>query len=36
MEPSIARSVVVIDEDGTVAYSQAGAPGAEIVLAALR
>ncbi len=33
---SIARSVVVIDEDGRVAYSQAGAPGAEIVLAALR
>ena len=33
---SVARSVVVIEQDGTVAYSQAGAPGAEIVLQALR
>ena len=33
---SIARSVVLIEQDGTVVYSQAGAPGAEIVLEALR
>jgi peroxiredoxin len=33
---SIARSVVVIEQDGTVAYSQAGAPGAKMVLEALR
>lgn len=33
---TIARSVVLIDQDGTVVYSQAGAPGAEIVLEALR
>jgi peroxiredoxin Q/BCP len=33
---SIARSVVVIGQDGTVAYSQAGAPGADIVLEGLR
>lgn len=33
---SIARSVVLVDRDGEVAYSQAGAPGAEIVLDALR
>ena len=33
---SIARSVVLIEQDGIVAYSQAGAPGAEIVLEALR
>jgi peroxiredoxin len=33
---TIARSVVVIDRDGTVGYSQAGSPGAEIVLEALR
>jgi peroxiredoxin len=33
---AIARSVVLIDRNGTVAYSQAGAPGAEIVLEALR
>lgn len=33
---TIARSVVLIDEDGTVAYSQAGAPSAGIVLEALR
>lgn len=33
---AIARSVVLIDQDGTVVYSQAGAPGAEIVLEALR
>jgi peroxiredoxin len=33
---SVARSVVVVDQDGTVAYSQAGAPGATIVLESLR
>jgi peroxiredoxin Q/BCP len=33
---TIARSVVLIDEDGTVAYTQAGAPSAGIVLEALR
>ncbi len=33
---TIARSVVLIDQDSTVVYSQAGAPGAEIVLEALR
>lgn len=33
---AIARSVVLIERDGTVAYSQAGAPGAAIVLDALR
>jgi peroxiredoxin Q/BCP len=33
---TIARSVVLIEQDGTVIYSQAGAPGAEIVLEALR
>ncbi len=29
---TVARSVVLIEQDGRVAYSQAGAPGAEIVL----
>jgi peroxiredoxin Q/BCP len=33
---TIARSVVLIERDGTVVYSQAGAPGAQIVLEALR
>ena len=33
---TIARSVVLIDQDATIVYSQAGAPGAEIVLEALR
>ncbi|HET6579479.1 MAG TPA: redoxin domain-containing protein [Gemmatimonadales bacterium] len=33
---AVARSVVLIDRDGTIVYSQAGAPGAEIVLEALR
>jgi peroxiredoxin len=33
---AIARSVVLIERDGMVAYSQAGAPGAAIVLDALR
>jgi peroxiredoxin len=32
---TIARSVIVIEQDGTIAYSQAGAPGAAIVLEAL-
>jgi peroxiredoxin len=31
----IARSVYLIDRDGLVLYSQAGAPGAEIVLESL-
>jgi len=33
---AIARSVVLIERNGTVAYSQPGAPGAAIVLDALR
>ena len=33
---SIARSVVLIERDGVVVYSQAGAPGADIVLDSLR
>ena len=33
---SIARSVVVVGRDGRIRYSQAGAPGAEIVLESLR
>ena len=33
---TIARSVVLIERDGTVVYSQAGAPGADIVLEFLR
>ena len=32
----IARSVCLVDRDGTVRYSQSGAPGAEIVLESLR
>lgn len=35
-EVTIARSVVLIEQDGTVAYSQAGAPSVDIVLEALR
>jgi peroxiredoxin len=31
----IARSVCLIDRDGRVLYSQAGAPGAEVVLESL-
>jgi thioredoxin-dependent peroxiredoxin len=31
----IARSVCLIDRDGTVLYTQAGAPGADIVLESL-
>jgi peroxiredoxin len=33
---SIARSVCLIDRNGLVLYSQAGAPGADIVLESLR
>ena len=33
---TVARSVVLIERDATIVYSQAGAPGAEIVLEALR
>jgi peroxiredoxin len=33
---SIARSVVVVGQDGRILYSQAGGPGAEIVLESLR
>jgi peroxiredoxin len=33
---TIARSVVLIEQDGAIVYSQAGAPGAGIVLEALR
>ena len=33
---AIARSVVLIGQDGIILYSQAGAPGAEIVLESLR
>ena len=32
----IARSVCLVDRDGRVRYSQAGAPGAEIILESLR
>lgn len=32
----LARSVCLIDRDGTVLYTQAGAPGADIVLESLR
>ena len=35
-EQYIARSVVLIAQDGMVAYSQAGAPGAGVVLEAVR
>jgi thioredoxin-dependent peroxiredoxin len=33
--PGIARSVCLIDRDGTVVYTQAGAPGAAIILESL-
>jgi peroxiredoxin Q/BCP len=33
--PGIARSVCLIDRDGTVLYSQAGAPGAAVILESL-
>lgn len=32
----IARSVCLVDRDGSVRYSQSGAPGAEIILEGLR
>lgn len=32
----IARSVVLVDRDGVIRYSQAGAPGAELILDSLR
>jgi thioredoxin-dependent peroxiredoxin len=35
-DSTIARSVVLIERDGTVVYSQAGSPGAAIVLEAVR
>jgi peroxiredoxin Q/BCP len=33
--PGVARSVCLIDRDGTVLYTQAGAPGAAVVLESL-
>jgi peroxiredoxin len=33
---AIARSVCLIDRDGRVLYSQAGAPGADVILEGLR
>jgi peroxiredoxin len=33
---SIARSVCVVDRDGTILYSQRGAPGAKLILEGLR
>ncbi len=33
--PGIARSVCLIDRDGTVRYTQAGAPGSAIILESL-
>ena len=33
--PGIARSVCLIDRDGTVLYTQSGAPGAAIILEGL-
>ena len=33
---AIARSVCLVDRDGIIRYSQAGAPGAEIILESLR
>jgi peroxiredoxin Q/BCP len=32
----ISRSVVLVDRDGSVRYSQSGAPGADLVLETLR
>lgn len=34
--PAIARSVCLIDRDGTVLYTQSGAPGASVILESLR
>ena len=33
---AISRSVVLVDRDGFIRYSQAGAPGSDIVLESLR
>jgi peroxiredoxin len=33
--PGIARSVCLIDRDGTVLYTQAGAPGSAVILESL-
>jgi peroxiredoxin len=33
---AISRSVVLVDRDGSIRYSQAGAPGSELVLESLR
>jgi peroxiredoxin Q/BCP len=33
--PGIARSVCLIDRDGTVLYAQSGAPGAPVILESL-
>jgi peroxiredoxin Q/BCP len=33
--PGVARSVCLIDRDGTVLYTQSGAPGAAIILESL-
>ena len=33
---SIARSVCLVDRDGTILYSQRGAPGANVILEGLR
>jgi thioredoxin-dependent peroxiredoxin len=33
---SIARSVCLVDRDGTILYSQRGAPGANVILDGLR
>ncbi len=35
-QSGIARSVVLVDRDGIIRYSQAGAPGAELILESLR
>jgi peroxiredoxin Q/BCP len=34
--PGIARSVCLIDRDGTVLYTQSGAPGASVILESVR
>jgi ribonucleotide monophosphatase NagD (HAD superfamily) len=33
---TIARSVCLVDRDGTILYSQRGAPGADVILEGLR
>jgi peroxiredoxin len=35
-ETSIARSVCLVERDGTIVYSQRGAPGANVILEGLR